>query len=151
MRFGDGPSVGAPPSDFTGTVPPANWCLEASRHPTGDLGIGGGTWDEASRSWLGQILSDSTDLGDGWRRVLGGAPRLSPKDTIIQITDDSTCHQIAELLNKEFLGWRSGPPPVVIYDVKGFLIAFPSNLHLGEFGLAVGMTRDHELRGASTW
>jgi hypothetical protein len=27
VRYGGGPSVGAPPSDYTGAAPPSQWCL----------------------------------------------------------------------------------------------------------------------------
>ena len=72
VRYGSGPSVGPPPSDYTGDKPPAKWCLQATGRASGDFG---GPWTETSRGWLRQVLSDTTDLGDGWRKVLGGAPR----------------------------------------------------------------------------
>lgn len=151
IRTGDGPSVGAPPSDYTGAAPPATWCLQATGHAPGDFGTTGASWTEASRSWLRQVLSDTTDFGTGWRKVLGGAPHLTPSDSIAQVTDERTCHEIAELLNRELLGWRVGPPPVVVFRVRDYLIAYPSNARMGEWGLAIGMTLRREIRGVATW
>jgi hypothetical protein len=151
VRYGSGPSVGAPPSDYTGAKPPARWCLQATRRAPGDFAVTGQTWTQASRSWLREVLSDSTDLGTGWRRVLGGAPRLAPADSIVQVTDEPTCHAIAEILNRELLGWDVGPPPVVVFRVRDYLIAYPSNARMGEFGMAVGMSLRRQIRGVSTW
>src|SRR6185369_17446764 len=64
VRYGGGPSVGPPPSDFTGATPPAQWCLQATGRASGDFG---GMWTTTSRGWLREVLSDSTDLGSGWR------------------------------------------------------------------------------------
>jgi hypothetical protein len=97
------------------------------------------------------VLSDSTNLGDGWRKVLGGAPRLAPFDSIIQVMDEATCREVAQILNRELLGWQVGPPPGVIFRVHDYLIVDPSNARRGEFGLAVGMTLQHRIRAVSTW
>ena len=104
-----------------------------------------------SRSWLHQVLSDTTDLGDGWRKVLGGAPRLTEKDSIVQVMNESTCRDIAAIINRGVLGWEKGPPPVVVFRVRDYLIAYPSNAGMGEFGLAVGIDLEHHIRGVSTW
>lgn len=63
VRCGGGPSVGAPPSDYNGEKPPAMWCLQATGRAAGDLGRSGDTWERISRSWLRQVLSDTTDFG----------------------------------------------------------------------------------------
>jgi hypothetical protein len=106
---------------------------------------------DASRSWLRDVLSDTTEHGDGWRRVLGGAPQLTAADSIIRVTDEGACRAIAEILNRDLLGWRVGPPPVVVFQVRDYLIAYPSNARLGEFGMAVGMSIDRKIRGVATW
>jgi hypothetical protein len=67
------------------------------------------------------------------------------------VLDESTCHDIAKMLNRDLLGWDVGPPPVVIFDVRGFLIAFPSNARRGEWGMAAGVGADHRIRGVATW
>jgi ketosteroid isomerase-like protein len=151
VRYGGGPSVGAPPSDYTGERPPSQWCLDATGRPPGDFGVTGMNWIQASRSWLSQVLSDTTDHGEGWRSVLGGAPRLTEADSINQITDEATCNEIAEVLNRDLLGWDVGPPPVVVFRVRDYLIAFPSNARLGEFGMAAGMGLDRRIRGVASW
>lgn len=48
-------------------------------------------------------------------------------------------------------GWSVGPPPVVIFRVYDYLIAFPSNARRGEFGLAVGMSSQRRIRGVAAW
>ena len=150
-RYGGGPSVGAAPSDYTGATPPSQWCLQATRRAQGDLGVSPQSWTNVSRSWLSRVLSDTTRHGVIWRQVLGGAPVISPGDSIVQVTDEETCHEIAELLNREVLGWRVGPPPGVVLRVKDFLIAYPSNARRGEWGLAVGMSLEHRIRGVALW
>jgi len=149
--YGGGPSVGAPPSDFTGETPPTHWCLQATQRASGDLGVSPQSWTEVSRSWLHQVLSDTTDLGAGWRRVLGGAPPLSARDSIVQVLDERTCHDISEIINLGLLGWEKGPPPVVVFRVRDYLIAYPSNAGMGEFGLAVGLSLERQIRGVATW
>ena len=151
VLYGGGPSVGAPPSDFTGGTPPARWCLQATQRASGDLGMSQQSWTEVSRSWLRQVLSDSTDLGAGWRKVLGGAPILSTSDSIVQLLDERACHEIAEVINRGLLGWKKGPPPVVVFRVRDYLVAYPSNARMGEFGFAVGLNVEHQIRGVSTW
>ena len=143
--------MGAPPSDYTGGTPPSHWCLQATRPAPGDLGVRGHSWTETSRSWLRQVLADTTDLGAGWRKVLGGAPQLAPRDSIIQVNDERVCRDIAEIINRGLLGWQVGPPPVVVFQVRDYLIAYPSNAPMGEFGLAVGMSLGHRIRGVATW
>lgn len=151
VRYGGGPSVGAPPSDYTGATPPPQWCLQATGRAPGDFGVTGQSWTEASRSWLRRVLADTTDLGAGWRKVLGGAPRVGPRDTIVQVTDERACRDIAAIINRELLGWQVGPPPVVVFRVLDYLVAYPSNARMGEFGLAIGMSLGHEIRGVATW
>jgi hypothetical protein len=143
--------VGAPPSDYTGATSPSQWCLQATRLAPGDFGVTGQSWTEASRSWLRQVLGDTTELGAGWRKVLGGAPRLAPRDSIVQVTHERACHDIAEILNRGLLGWQVGPPPVVVFRVRDYLVAYPSNARMGEFGLAVGMSLGRQIRGVATW
>ena len=151
VLYGGGPSIGAPPSDYTGATAPATWCLIATGRPTGDMGMTRGDWTGISRSWLRQVLGDTSEFGTGWRKVLGGAPRLAAADSIIQVLDETTCQAIAATINRDLLGWQVGPPPVVVYQVHDYLIAFPSNANMGEFGLAVGMTRKGIIQGVSTW
>jgi hypothetical protein len=148
VRYGGGPSVGPPPSDFTGAAPPARWCLQATGGASGDFG---GPWTAITRQWLREVLSDTTDHGDGWRKVLGGAPRLTVTDSILQVSDEAVCHEIAQTLNRDLLGWNVGPPPVVIFRVRDYIIAYPSNARRGEFGLAVGMSLQRRIRGVATW
>jgi hypothetical protein len=150
-RYGGGPSVGAPPSDFMGKAPPSVWCLASDGPGGGDLSPRGTLFKEVSRSWLRQVLSDTGTFGQGWRKVLGGAPTLSPRDSIIEVTDEKTCQQAAQNINRDVLGWQVGPPPVVIFRVGEYLIAYPSNARLGEFGYAVGMSRDLVIRGVAGW
>jgi hypothetical protein len=83
--------------------------------------------------------------------VLGGAPRLAPTDSIVQVTDEHRCRDIAEIINRGLLGWDVGPPPVVVFQVRDYLVAYPSNARMGEFGMAVGMSLKHEIRGVATW
>ena len=151
VRYGSGPSVGAPPSDYTGSAPPSQWCLQANARAPGDFGVTGQSWVAASRSWLRQVLSDTTDWGAGWRKALGGAPQLLPSDSIIQVTDERSCRSIAQIVNRDLLGWDVGPPPMVVFRVRNYLIAYPSNARMGEFGMAVGMTLKHQIRGVATW
>ena len=150
-RYGGGPSVGAPPSDYTGEKPPAKWCLQTDQPGHGDFGATGWGWTTASRSWLRQVLSDTTEHGTTWRKVLGGAPVLTPSDSIIQVLDEDTCRDVGQILNRDVLGWTVGPPPVVIFQVRDYLIAYPSNARRGEWGLAVGMTLRREIRGVAVW
>jgi hypothetical protein len=151
VRYGGGPSVGAPPSDFMGKEPPSVWCLATDGPGGGDLSPRGTHFKEVTRSWLRQVLSDTSRLGAGWRKVLGGAPHVTPRDSIIEVTDEKTCRQVAQIINRDVLGWQVGPPPVVIFRVGDYLIAYPSNARLGEFGYAVGMRRDLVIRGVATW
>lgn len=151
VRYGGGPSVGAPPSDYSGATPPSQWCLQATKRAPGDFGVTGQSWTDASRSWLSQVLGDTTDWGAGWRKVLGGAPPLEQRDSIVQVTDEGACRDIAEIINRELLGWQVGPPPVVVFRVRDYLVAYPSNARMGEFGLAVGMSLAHRIRGVATW
>jgi hypothetical protein len=151
VRYGGGPSVGAPPSDFMGETPPSQWCLQATGRAPGDFGVTGQSWTEASRSWLRQVLGDTTELGAGWRKVPGGAPSLATRDSIVQVTDEGACRDIAEIINRGLLGWQVGPPPVVVFRVRDYLIAYPSNARMGEFGFAVGMSLRREIRGVATW
>src|SRR5215471_3710612 len=114
VRYGGGPSVGAPPSDYSGAAPPSQWCLQVTGRATGDFGFTGQSWNDASRSWLRQILSDTSDFGAGWRKVLGGAPPLAQTDSIMQVTAETECHAIADIINRQLLGWKTGPPPIVV-------------------------------------
>ena len=89
--------------------------------------------------------------GQLWRQILGGAPRITGADSIIQVLDEPTCREIATIVNAEVLGWKVGPPPVVILRVRDHLIAYPSNVPRGEWGIAVGMNLRKEILGVSTW
>jgi len=151
VRYGGGPSVGTPPSDFVGKAPPLRWCLETDGPGHGDLSPRGTSFKAVSRSWLRQVLSDTTEFGATWRKVLGGAPQMVVRDTIIEVRDEQTCHTAAQVINREVLGWQVGPPPVVMFRVGEYLIVYPSNARLGEFGYAVGMSRDLVIRGVATW
>ena len=150
VLYGGGPSIGPPASDFSGATPPATWCLRATARTTGDYRGATASWTDMSVPWLHQVLSDQTDLGAGWRRVLGGAPQLSASDSITQVMDEDTCRALAATVNRDLLGWQVGPPPVVVLQARGYLIVFPSNASWGEFGLAVGMHKG-EIRGVATW
>jgi hypothetical protein len=97
------------------------------------------------------VLSDTTDHGAVWWQVLGGAPRIAAADSNVEVTDERTCRAVAAVLHRDLLGWRVGPPPVVIFRVRDYLIAYPSDAHRGEFGLAAGMSLKHEIRGVATW
>jgi hypothetical protein len=151
VRYGGGPSVGAPPSDYTGAAAPARWCLATDGPGGGDLTPPGTRWKAVSRSWLRQVLTDTTEFGATWRDVLGGAPAMSPPDSVTEVTDEATCRAAAERINRDLLGWRVGPPPVVVFRVRDYLVAYPSNARMGEFGLAIGMSRDLTIRGVGTW
>jgi hypothetical protein len=83
--------------------------------------------------------------------VLGGAPQLSPGDSIIQVTDERMCGNIAQVVNRDLLGWDAGPPPMVVFRIRDYLIAYPSNARMGEFGMAVGMNLKHQIRAVATW
>ena len=83
----------------TGAAAPSRWCLEANGRAPGDFGVTGQSWDQASRSWLRHVLSDSTDHGAGWRNVLAGAPLLSSRDSIVQVTDERVCGDVAIIIN----------------------------------------------------
>jgi hypothetical protein len=72
-------------------------------------------------------------------------------DSILQVSDEAVCHEIAQTLNRDLLGWNVGPPPVVIFRVRDYIIAYPSNARRGEFGLAVGMSLQRRIRGVATW
>lgn len=148
VRYGGGPSIGPPPSDYTGEKPPTKWCLSVTGRSSGDMK---GNWLAVSRSWLHQILSDSAGLGSGWRKVLGGAPQIANRDTVIQIMDETVCRDVAQILNHDVMGWSVGPPPVVIFQVDDYLLAYPSNARRGEFGLVVGMSSRHQIRGVAAW
>jgi len=150
IRYGGGPSVGAPPSDYTGATPPRRSCLVTDARGSGDMSSRT-SWREASRYWLREVLSDTTDFGETWRNVLGGAPTLAPSDSVIEIADEATCRDVARIVHRDVLGWRVGPPPVVLFRVRDYFIAFPSNARMGEFGFAVGMNSRLEIQGVSTW
>ena len=151
-RYGGGPSVGAPRSDFMGKAPPSQWCLMNDAPGRADLSAGR-SWREVSESWLGQVLSDTTEWGQGWRKVLGGAPTIAEDDStaIQQVTEEPVCRAVAEILNRDLLGWKVGPPPVVVFRVRDFLVAHPSNAWRGEFGYAVGMSPELRIRGVAVW
>jgi len=55
------------------------------------------------------------------------------------------------VVNRGVLGWDVGPPPVVVFRVRDYLVAYPSNARMGEFGMAVGMNLGHQIRGVATW
>ena len=151
VRYGGGPSVGAPPSDFMGQAPPQKWCLQTDGPGRGDLSGRGTSFKDVSRSWLRQVLSDTTELGATWREVLGGAPQMVVQDSIIEVRDERICRTAAQVINRDVLGWQVGPPPVVVFRIGRYLIVYPSNARLGEFGYAVGMSRDLVIRGVAGW
>ncbi len=67
------------------------------------------------------------------------------------MTDERECREISRIINRDLLGWQVGPPPIVVFRVRDYLIAYPSNAGLGEFGLAVGMSLRREIRGVAAW
>ncbi len=138
-RYGGGPSFGSPRSDFDGSRPPTRWCLPADR------------WGEASLGWLRRVLSDTTEFGDGWRKVLGGPATLRASDSLTVVKDDELCHRVADVVNREVLGWSVGPPPIFLVRVPNGLIAYPSNAQLGEFGQAVALDSSLQVGGVATW
>lgn len=149
VRYGGGPSVGAPPSDFKGTEPPAQWCLRTDGPSHGDLR--GRSWRATSRYWLREVLSD-TSSDNAWPRVLGGAPIITPKDSVVEVVDEPLCRSVAAIVNCDLLGWRVGPPPVIVLRVRDYLIVFPSNARIGEWGFAVGMgSKGDAIRGVAAW
>ena len=139
VRYGGGPSMGAPHSDFDGTRVPLRWCL-----PVGE-------WERFSRQWLAANLSDTSSLGTGWRAALGGAPQLRTSDTVAFVADDELCRRVANVINRELLGWSVGPPPVVVLRMRDRFIAFPSNPWRGEFGYAVHLDQTLRVLGVATW
>jgi len=131
--------------DFTGETPPAQWCLQATRRASGDLGVSQQSWTEVSRSWLHQVLSDTTDLGVGWRKV-PWKRRASP-----HVIVSSRCSTSARVMRSRrsstagCWGWEKGPPPVVVFRVRDYLIAYPSNARMREFGLAFGLSLERQI------
>jgi hypothetical protein len=139
VRYGGGPSLGAPPSDFDGSRSPDRWCLRVP------------SWERVAIAWLTANLSDTTDFGAGWRRVLGGAPRLTRADTVTVESEETVCARVAEIINRDLLGWKVGPPPVVVLRVRDRLVAFPSNAWRGHFGYAVHLDQSPRIAGVATW
>jgi hypothetical protein len=39
----------------------------------------------------------------------------------------------------------------IVFRVKDYLIAYPSNARRGEWGLAIGMTLRRQIRGVAVW
>jgi hypothetical protein len=138
-RYGGGPSFGSPNSDFDGSRPPTQWCLPTDQ------------WGEASLGWLRRVLSDTTEFGDGWRKVLGGAATLRASDSLTVVRDEALCRRAADVVNREVLGWSVGPPPIFLVRVRNGLIAYPSNAQLGEFGQAVALDSALHVLGVATW
>ena len=154
VRFGEGLSVGAPHWVHEADGPPTQWCLAYTGPASSatDMGTTGATWLGATRSHLrDDVLADTTELGNGWRKLLGGAPRATAVDSLLLVTDEATCHAVAETLNRELLGRANGPPPVVVFRLRDFLIAFPPDVRLGEWGVVAGLSADYLIRGAATW
>ena len=138
-RYGGGPSFGSPDSNFDGSHPPAQWCLPTNR------------WGQATIGWLHRVLSDTTDFGDGWRMVLGNAPRLLDTDTLSVMANEYLCRRAAAVVNREVLGWSVGPPPMFVVRVRTGFVAYPSNAQLGEFGQAVALDSALHVLGVATW
>jgi hypothetical protein len=111
----------------------------------------GKTWKKVSRGVLLRILSDTSDFGQGWRVGLGGAPMIASADSILEITDEATCKKAAAIVWRDVLGVSDAGPPVVIFGVRDYLIVYPADLHLGEWGLAVGMDRALAIHGDARW
>jgi hypothetical protein len=161
VRFGSsGPSVGSPPSAYDGKAPPDKWCLSpadtVSAHTAADYS---GTsqrwtmreWTDATLPSLESILSDTSGSGDTLRLVYGKAPRIDKSEAIEFVSDEKLCRAAAEILNRDLLGWKVGPPPVALLRVHHYLFAYPSRTQLGEWGLAAGMDEKLTIRGVGTW
>jgi hypothetical protein len=161
VRFGDtGPSVGSPPSGYDGKTPPDKWCLSpsdtVSAHTSADYS---GTsqrwtmreWSNVTLSSLKSLLSDTSGEGDTLRLVYGKAPRIDTAEAIEFVSDEKLCRAAAEILNRELLGWKAGPPPVALLRVHHYLFAYPSRAQLGEWGLLAGMDEKLTIRGVGTW
>ena len=151
VRYGGGPSIGPPPSSYTGEAPPEVWCWDESVVAQGDVGVAGFGWNEATTSWLRQLLTDSAGLGPRWREAIGGTPPLSEGDTLLRVDDDPACREMALIVNRDVLGWEVGPPPVVVLQHRDFSFVFPSNASRGEFGLVIGLDSSRQIRGVLTW
>lgn len=139
VRYGGGPSLGAPSSDFDGSRPPERWCLRVP------------DWERRAVWWLTLTLSDTTTFGAGWRRVLGDAPQLTSADTVAPVYDEGRCQRVADVINRELLGWSVGPPPIVLLRVRDRLVAFPSNAWRGHFGYAVQLDQTPRIVGVAAW
>lgn len=105
LRYGGGPSFGAPEAEFDGKKPVAQWCLGPS------------PWWRASEGWLRQVLSDTSEHGHTWRRVLGNAPTIAATDSIRVVTQEARCVALARLIHRGLLGWPEGPPPIFLADL----------------------------------
>lgn len=161
VRAGSGgPSRSAPPSAFKGEHPPEKWCLTPSdtfsARTRADFGPPGARW--TMREWSGvtlagiqQFLGDSSNEGIVLRKVFGGAPLITKADKVDFVTDERLCHAAAEVINRDLLGWKVGPPPIALVRVRHFLLAYPSNALLGEWGYAIGMNEQLNIRGVGTW
>ena len=130
-------------------APPARWCLRSTAPATGDFAVSGRSWIEITRGWLHTVLGYPTPDQSGWRAVLG-APLVQPGDSIVQVFDEAECRRIAQVINRDVLGWRMAPP-VVVLRVRGYTVAFPANARFGEFGLAVGLDARRVIRGVAAW
>ena len=152
VRYGGGLSVGPPLLDARDSTSATRWCLEPPTHRApGDYGHAGATWRDATLTSLFRVLTDSTEHGVLWRRIVGDAPRLAQGESITAERDEATCRAIADVVHREVLGWRDGPTPVVVLRARDFLLVFPALAARGEWGLAVGMNADHTVKGVVTW
>ena len=161
IRAGSGgPSRSAPPSAFQGKHPPEKWCLAPadtfSARTHADFGPPGARW--TMREWsavtlagISQFLGDTSSEGVVLRKVFGDAPLITKSDAIVFVSDEKLCRAAAEIINRELLGWKVGPPPIALISVRHFLLAYPSNALLGEWGYAIGMDEQLHIRGVGTW
>jgi hypothetical protein len=138
LRSGGGPAFGSP--EYDGTRPVAQWCL------------GPGPWWRTSEPWLRQVLSDTTDQGDSWRRVLGNVPQGSSSDSIRLVSNEARCVQVAKVIHQGLLGWKEGPPPILLADLPdGTLVAWPAATHFGEYGAIVRLNAAGQILAVAFW
>jgi len=132
VRYHGGPSLGSPPSNFDGKTPVTEWCLRNAGVDTGRVA----RW---LPSWVGMT-----------RNVLSSKLSIAA-DSIIEVTDEQVCRHASAAINRDLLGWSVGGPPVVMFRAGARLVAFPSNARMGEFGFAVYMDPDLNIKMVTTW
>ena len=140
IRKGEGPAFGSPPADFDATTPVTRWCLGPS------------TWWRTSEPWLRQVLSDTTDHGGTWRRVLGNAPQGAASDSIRVVSTEARCVQVARVIHQGLLGWKEGPPPILLADLPdGTMVAWPAKVSFGQYGAIVRLNAAGQILAVAFW